>query len=167
MKRIKKFLRRVAIVLLMAVIAGALYIRFYTPSVGYTDFKSFERSWTPNQYVVCPAGYCQAESDRESPVFDLSRDQLINQLQDFVLSQPRVGYAGNSADGNQLYFIQRSKLIAFPDRITVQVIKLGEGKTTIAIYSRSVYGIRDLDVNQTRIDKWLDEFTAKVAKPAS
>jgi hypothetical protein len=49
----------------------------------------------------------------------------------------------------------------------VQVIKLDEGTTTIAIYSRSVYGIRDLDVNQMRIDKWLDEFTAKVAKPAS
>jgi uncharacterized protein (DUF1499 family) len=167
MKRIKKFLRRVVIVLLVVVIAGALYIRFYTPSVGYTDFKSFERSWTPNQYLVCPTGYCQAEIDRESPVFALSRDQLINQLQDFILSQPRVVYAGNSADGNQLYFIQRSKLLAFPDPVTVQIIELDDGKISLAIYSRSVYGVRDLGVNKDRMDKWLDEFTAKVAEPTS
>jgi len=37
----------------------------------------------------------------------------------------------------------------------VRVLPAGEGKSTLAIYSRAVYGRRDFGVNQARIEDWL------------
>ncbi len=62
--------------------------------------------------------------------------------------------AGSAADGFVTY-IQRSRLFAFPDYISVKFIDLPEGGSTIAVYSRARYGRSDLDVNQKRVERWL------------
>ena len=58
-------------------------------------------------------------------------------------------------------YVQRTEKLKFPDYISVKFINLGDGNTTIAVYSRSRYGYADLGVNQARVEQWvrtLDSF---------
>ncbi|MEP5153902.1 DUF1499 domain-containing protein [Planktotalea sp.] len=57
--------------------------------------------------------------------------------------------AGSAAEGHVTY-IARTKLIGFPDYVTVQTV---DGKTMI--YGRLRFGRSDLGVNGKRIDAWL------------
>ncbi len=50
---------------------------------------------------------------------------------------------------------QRSARFWFPDRVTVWVIPLSDSRSTLAIYSRSIYGLNDLGVNRARVETWL------------
>ena len=43
----------------------------------------------------------------------------------------------------------------YPDSITVRFLPLEEGRSTLAIYSRSHYGRSDFGVNKERVDGWL------------
>jgi len=51
--------------------------------------------------------------------------------------------------------VQRSALFRFPDTVSIEVIPLGDSRSTLAIYSRSTYGYSDLGVNRKRIERWL------------
>jgi uncharacterized protein (DUF1499 family) len=72
-----------------------------------------------------------------------------------MAQQPRVKQIAVSKDGWQYDFIQRSRLLRFPDTITVRFLPLGEQRSTLAIYSRSHYGYRDFGVNRQRVEAWL------------
>jgi uncharacterized protein (DUF1499 family) len=43
-----------------------------------------------------------------------------------------------------------------PDRITVELIDLGDGRSTLALHSAARYGFADLGVNRARLRRWLD-----------
>jgi uncharacterized protein (DUF1499 family) len=47
----------------------------------------------------------------------------------------------------------------YPDLITVQFRPLDSTRSTLAIYSRSVYGYSDRGVNQRRVRQWLDRLS--------
>jgi len=51
--------------------------------------------------------------------------------------------------------VERSRYFAFPDIMTVRFFKRGEDKSTLAIYSRSVYGRYDFGANRERVEKLL------------
>lgn len=70
-----------------------------------------------------------------------------------ALAQPGVAMKDVSIDGRMLELIYRSSLLKFPSRISVMFMPLGEGRSTLAIYSRSQYGRRS--TNRMRIDDWL------------
>jgi uncharacterized protein (DUF1499 family) len=57
----------------------------------------------------------------------------------------------------------------FPDTIVVRYLRLGENRSTLAIYSRSQLGRYDLGVNLARIERWLDKLRqeVRVRKPAA
>ena len=58
-------------------------------------------------------------------------------------------------DGRQIDYVQRSARFRFPDIITVRFISASPSQSTLAIYSRSIYGGRDFGVNRERINAWL------------
>jgi uncharacterized protein (DUF1499 family) len=43
----------------------------------------------------------------------------------------------------------------FPDTIDVEVVPVGDDKSTLAIYSRSLVGRSDFGVNRARIARWM------------
>jgi uncharacterized protein (DUF1499 family) len=51
--------------------------------------------------------------------------------------------------------VQRSRLLRFPDLITIRFIAIDANRTTLAIYSRSVWGQGDMGVNKARIRGWV------------
>ncbi len=57
--------------------------------------------------------------------------------------------------GQQFDYVQRSARFRFPDIITVRFISVSSSQSTLAIYSRSIYGKSDFGVNRERIDAWL------------
>ena len=49
----------------------------------------------------------------------------------------------------------RSALLNYPDLVTVQAQPVDAAHSTLVIWSRSVYGRRDFDVNKQRTEAWL------------
>ncbi len=100
---------------------------------------------------MCPPGICTGHAD--SPVFDVSVDELHDRWREVVTAQPRVELL--AGDGQQFDYIQRSALFRFPDIVTVRFISVSPSQSTLAIYSRSVYGKSDFGVNRKRVEAWL------------
>ncbi len=55
------------------------------------------------------------------------------------------------------HYEQRSKLLRYPDRITVEFQARGENTSSLAIYSRSKYGYSDGGVNEARVKSLLQD----------
>ena len=128
---------------------------FAVGDVENVDFEEFKLTDTANQYLMCPPGFCDANPHADSPVFDVSVEQLRGRWREVVAVQPRIVLLAEDEDGQQFDYVQRSARFRFPDIITVRFISVSSSLSTLAIYSRSIYGKSDFGVNRERIDAWL------------
>ena len=119
------------------------------------DFATLELTEKPNQFLVCPAGFCKAVAHMTSPEFDMPATDLRYRWQKMIAEQPRIEMGPEDEALLQYDYIQRTSLVRYPDSITVRFIELEEGRSTLAIYSRSHYGKSDFGVNEARIRDWL------------
>ena len=115
------------------------------------DFEDIQLTDRPNQFLTCPPDLCDGQS--ESPVYELSVQDLHERWEDIVAAQPRVELLAENSQ--QFDYVQRSARFRFPDIITVRFISVSPSQSTLAIYSRSVYGESDFGVNRKRIESWL------------
>ena len=165
-----KWLKRVVIVVIALAAAAALIAvegsmltsLFSVGELPRIDFATLQRTPKPNQYLVCPPGLCQAKVDAESPTFDVPIDKLRTAWQQIADAEPRVQLSAEDADRQVYDYVQRSSLMRYPDIITVQFIATESGGSTLAIYSRSIYGRSDFAVNAKRIKDWLAKLSAKL-----
>ncbi|MFC7290121.1 DUF1499 domain-containing protein [Hirschia litorea] len=120
------------------------------------DFKNLRRPKTPNTYLLAPIGVCEnAVPDAEPTVFYLKNAATLKaDFLHIMQDQPRVSVLEDEGLGLELR--QKTPLMGFPDFISVKFINLEEGKSTLAIYSRSKYGRKDFGVNRKRIELWVD-----------
>jgi uncharacterized protein (DUF1499 family) len=88
-------------------------------------------------------------------MFDVSVDQLRERWREIVAAQPRMELLAEDENGQQFDYVQRSAWFRFPDIITVRFISVSPSQSTLAIYSRSVYGKSDFGANRKRIEAWL------------
>ena len=128
---------------------------FTVGDVESVDFAEFKLTDKPNQFLMCPPGFCDANPHADSPVFDVSVEQLRERWREVVAVQPRVELLAEDEEGQQFDYVQRSARFRFPDIITVRFISVSSSQSTLAIYSRSIYGKSDFGVNRERIDAWL------------
>ena len=120
------------------------------------DFATLERQSRSNSYLACPDGVCgQARADETVPVFPVSVDTLQDRLTSWVDSQQDVALRRFEPDARKFHFVVRSPRLRFPDIVTVQLLPRGADASTVAIYSRSVYGKSDLGANKARVKTWL------------
>ncbi len=82
-------------------------------------------------------------------------ERLRARWREVVAAQPRIELLAEYEDGAQIDYVQRSARFRFPDIITVRFISASPSQSTLAIYSRSIYGESDFGVNRERIDAWL------------
>jgi hypothetical protein len=139
---------------------GLLDTVFRPGPVKPVDFATLQRPTSPNTYLVAPDGFTPVKSDAEAPVLGLSTEKLKANWEAMVARQPDVEKVAESADGLQIDYIQRTKLMRYPDWITVRFIPMPSDPetgdyATLAVYSRSVYGHGDMGANKARITKWL------------
>jgi uncharacterized protein (DUF1499 family) len=146
----------VAIVLLFTPLGTApLTTIFAAEEIERIDFATLELSGDPNQFLSCPPAYCGTTPHMESPVFDISADDLKARWQKVVAGQPRIEHLNPGPDGEQFYYVQRSRRFRFPDVITVRFIEISSSQSTLALFSRAIYGKSDLDVNRKRMESWM------------
>jgi len=120
------------------------------------DFATLVRADSPNQFIVCPTGKCPGvDPDRMSPVFDVAESDLRKAWDAVTSTAPRTDRLATFLDGGQVVDVQRSAVFKFPDLVTTEFFAIGERRSTLAIYSRAVYGLSDFGMNEKRITRWL------------
>ncbi len=163
MKTILRYLL-IGVLFVVVVAAGLLFTSlgerpltalFAVGDVETVDFAELKLTDKPNKFLRCPPGFCNTKPHADSPVFDVSVEQLRERWREVVAVQPRVELVAEDEEGQQFDYVQRSLRFRFPDIITVRFISVSSSQSTLAIYSRSIYGKSDFGVNRERIDAWL------------
>lgn len=119
------------------------------------EFRTLERRDTPNQYLMCTNQLCSAYIDDLPPVYAATVAEVREAWEAMLAREPRVREVRRDMQATQIDYVQRSRILRFPDIITIRFIKVDDRRTTIAIYSRSVYGRGDFGVNKARIRAWV------------
>ena len=125
--------------------------------IGPVDWATLTRHTTPNDALVCSAERCpRARPDQEPRVYALEPSALLARLKDIVRADGNATelYCGADCD-RRARFIQYTRLMRYPDTIDIAVFPVAGGRSTLAIYSRSLIGRGDFGVNRARIDRWL------------
>lgn len=141
------------------------------------DFESLKLGWTPNQFLLVPddqrgphlkrpSGSGSGTVDQggpdlvaTSPVSPMAPTDLADTLKKIVVASPRTRILREREDGLAFSAVQRSALMRYPDFVSLEV-RPAEGGSTVLVYSRSVFGIRDFGVNRARVEGWLAELAA-------
>ena len=166
MKTLRRFLRTigwiavgvVAVYLLAAAALGRpelLALVFGPVERQNVDFTTLARRETPNDFLVCPAEVCAAPADLEAPVIDESVDNLRVRFLELVAARPDLRLISSDPVRDQYDIVEHSLVFAFPDTMTVRLFERRDGTSTVAVYSRSHYGVDDLGVNESRVRAWL------------
>lgn len=155
--------RLIATPLLLIGLAAAFFLAgpariwslFGPADLGPVEFETLVRRTTPNDALACPPGICQAQSDVAPPAYAVAAADLRAAFAKVISSEPRI--TAVASDDTEMIdrYIQRSALMHYPDTIVVKFFDLPEGRSTIALYSRSQLGHGDMGVNRARIERWL------------
>lgn len=134
-----------------------IWALFGPADLGPVSFETLKRRTSPNNSLACPQDLCIAKSDMTPPVFAVSAPELQKAFTKAIASEPSVERVAFDDSGFTQRYVQRTKIMRFPDTIIVRFIDLGEGRSTIALYSRSQLGESDFGVNRARIERWLEK----------
>lgn len=165
----------IACIVFVLIAAGALGLVTLGPEriwrlagpadLGDVAFETLQRRRTPNDALACPAGLCQARSDLVPPVWRASVGELRAAFGRALQAEAGLQQVAGDEQSLKCRYVQRTKLMRFPDTIVVRFLEAGEGRSTLALYSRSQIGAGDLGANRARIDRWLASL-AKELPPA-
>jgi len=128
---------------------------FGPPDLGPVAFETLERRTTPNDALACPTYLCKARSDLVPPLFAVDANGLRAAMAKVIESEPRIALVQTNDTALTDRYIQRSALLGFPDTVVVRYIEQPEGRSSLAMYSRSQLGRSDLGVNKARLERWL------------
>lgn len=131
---------------------------FGEADLGHIEFSEFTPSKKPNHALVCPDGFCKnAKTDKNAPIFEMPVDALKVKLLRIIDAEDNIVQVGQNFDTMQYRYVQRTSLMRFPDTIRVKFLQLSDDRSTVAIYSESQIGYRDLGVNFKRIERWMKQ----------
>ena len=127
------------------------------------DLQNLTPPKKPNWHLVVPSGWAHTHAQARAPRFDVPLDILREALVAVASEEPRCHLLALDKDARQAEFEQKSGLFGFPDRIVVEFVPLGNGASTLALYSYAVKGYWDLGVNRKRLERWLAALPAQIA----
>ncbi|WP_238313392.1 DUF1499 domain-containing protein [Methylobacterium crusticola] len=141
-----------------------VWIRLFgPPDLGPVEFATLRRRASPNDALACPPDVCpQAKADFVPPDYPVPGARLREIVRAVAEAEPRTALVFSDRWGEQDRYVARSRLMRFPDTITVEIVGRGEGRSSLALYSRSQIGRGDLGVNRARLSRWLSGIEAAV-----
>jgi hypothetical protein len=160
---------------LMAAILGASFLAFLIlgpervwavfgpPDLGEVDFATLVRRETPNDALACLPEFCTATADIAAPTIAKPPATVFAAAAAALSREPLVQQIAADATQGTLRYVQRSRLLGFPDTINVQVVPTGEG-AAVLIYSRSQFGREDMGVNLARVKRWAELIEAEAGR---
>lgn len=160
-----------AISIIVGGLAAVYMIRnvSHDPVVWHADPLTAATPTTPNSFRMVPVieGYDPVTEERidlASPIYDANPALISQAFDEFVLRQPRTQRIAGTPETGWMTYVQQTELMRFPDYISVLFLDLGNGQSTVAIFSRSRYGRSDLGVNGQRVERWLEPLSSFVAE---
>lgn len=122
----------------------------------FTDPLTVVPPGRPNTCLALPPGVDgRAPADMTTKAQAVPAARLATAWRQVVEAEPRTEILAVSEDGLQIEAEQRSALFRFRDLISFRAVRLDEGRSAPAIYSRSTLGYSDLGVNRRRLEAWL------------
>jgi hypothetical protein len=142
---------------------------FGPADLGPVTFETLERRSTRTDALACPPNLCPALADIFPPVFPVDVPTLRKAFARAIATERLLTLVDIDDRTPADRYVQRTERMRFPDTIVVRYIPVGEGGSTVAIYSRSQLGRNDLGVNLARIERWLEKLRqeVRVRKPAA
>ncbi len=140
-----------------------LYTLMFGPAdLGPADPATLVRRASPNDALACPAGACRAPADLSVPVFGVEPEALRDAAVAALMAEPGAerAYAGTWSDEDRI--VVRSRLMRYPDTVNLRVISLGEGRSSLLLYSRSQIGWSDMGVNRARLERVVGRIRARL-----
>lgn len=142
-------------IVLIAVLLLA-YIRF-APSDAeglHHDPETAQTTGKPNEYRL-PEG--------TEPVFEVPAQELMERLDGFIQKQPRVTRLAGQTSDLMITYVQRTRIIGYPDYITIKVVPIGSAQSKLILYTRSRFGYSDFGVNKRRVGEWVAAIQGLIA----
>ncbi len=84
---------------------------------------------------------------------------LFSKLSEIIAAERSFGRVESDAENLRLKFVATTGLMRFKDDIDIEIIPIDQGRSTLAIYSRSRIGYSDLGANQKRVRKLIGQLT--------
>jgi uncharacterized protein (DUF1499 family) len=132
------------------------------PSSQLVEISTVTKTPKPNQYLVCPEGFCEEVPDQISPVFNVSVDKLREVLTSIESADANLTKVNSDADDLRQKYIWRSLIWRFPNLISVEIIPLENEQSTIAIYAQAQLGQSDLGANKAFVDELLHKISSEI-----
>jgi uncharacterized protein (DUF1499 family) len=145
------------------VIAACNSISSEDPVSVHVDPLTQKLTSKPNQYLVAPADQAADAPMLEPKTYDVPAADLAAAFDAVAMAEPRVTREAGGPDALFATYLQVSRILRFPDYVSVRAVPLSDTTSTLAIYSRSVYGHSDLGVNKARIEGWLAKLDQRLA----
>ena len=147
-------IRRILLALLaataaVAVAAGA-YVRLapMDAALWHVDPEEAAPTGRPNQWRLAPG------ADGEPILADAPPSEALARLEAAALAERGVVRLAGSPEEGLVTWVQRSRLVGYPDAITARAVPEGAG-SRVTILSRSRYGHSDMGVNRARVERWV------------
>ena len=131
----------------------------------FINFKNLKLRKTNNQHLVLPKEFVSLSLPNAlSPKFSCDLEKLKIAFVEMIDKQPRISKKVFDNKKNKFSCIQKTKFFKFPDMIDIEFIKIDNNFSSIAIFSRSVYGYYDFNVNKNRVNLWLNILVKSLTK---
>ncbi|MFT4714943.1 MAG: hypothetical protein ACI861_001428 [Paracoccaceae bacterium] len=138
------------------IIGFFLFVRFApsSPATWHVDPMTAKKGRKKNVFIQLPY-----TGKHRSPVFAMDAAALARSYDDLILSRNNVTKLAGDADAGFVTYVARSKMMRYPDYISIKFIDLGERRSTIAVFSRARFGYSDRGVNRRRFLAWQKKIT--------
>ena len=120
------------------------------------DFTTVTMERRPNRFLVCPTFDMCAELNDRTPIFDAEIERLRARWDELIAAEPRMELVLADDELMQYTYVQRSRAFRFPDIFTVQFFDQDNFRSTLAVYSRGIYGSGDFGANANRVIRFMD-----------
>ena len=136
---------------------GVAYVRYAPlyPNQWHVDPATVERTGKPNDFLMAGGG------DQPPAVFAADVVTVAAALDAVVASEPATFVMAGAASDGFVTYVQRSKLMGFPDMISITIQPV-EGGTMMNAYARARDGHSDLGVNAARMTRWIAALEARL-----
>jgi len=122
------------------------------PEAVALDIANLKLPSSPNAHLLAPPGVT-AERHEAVALRAIDPDAAWAVLQRLGEGRERVWVQAEFPAIRQIHWVERSRLMNYPDIIVGQILTL-PGGTGYWLYSRSLVGHSDLGVNAARLARW-------------
>lgn len=147
---------KTALILFVLFVGGFLaYVRFAASDPGYwhVDPLTAKKPRSRN-YVFILSG----DAKYPAPEFDLPAPKLAEAFDRFITADALVARLAGHPDELFVTYLVRTPVMRYPDYVSVRFIDLDEGRSTLAMFSRSRFGYSDRNMNKRRATGWFRMF---------